>query len=71
MRDSTVLVVLLLTTVGTARDGKWERVTLGSLTKRGSLLVNLLNIMYTSSQDYKHSCEVCMDTNYIPKVICL
>ena len=28
MRDSTVLVVLLLTTVGTARDGKWEGVTL-------------------------------------------
>ena len=28
MRDSTVLVVLLLTTVGAARDGKWERVTL-------------------------------------------
>ena len=42
MRDSTVLVVLLLITVGTAKDGKWERVTLGSLTKRGSLLVNLL-----------------------------
>ena len=29
MRDRTVLVVLLLTTVGTARDGKWERLILG------------------------------------------
>ena len=42
MRVRTVLVVLLLITVGTAKDGKWERVTLGSLTKRGSLLVKLL-----------------------------
>ena len=57
MRDSTVLVVLLLTTVGTAKDGKWERVTPGSLTKRGSLLVNLLVHCSTNVTETEITCS--------------
>ena len=33
MRDSTVLVVLLLATLGTVTDGKWERVTIKAALK--------------------------------------